>query len=193
MKINNLNVLTYGYNYWGYIPNWFRNIKQFFRNIKYAYQRIIKGYCDQDIWDLDSFYSELFYQTLNELADTTIGYPGVGEFADTETTDGYEKWKDTLREMAEHFLNTQEWNKDIPVNKEASMAFEEMQSYVSDTYFEPTDKNYSRLVEKYTDKDAYNKAKEIWLEKENKANDFRNWEKDVACEMLKKYFFNLWD
>lgn len=95
--MNKLNVLTYGYLPWGRPGNWIKNIGQFFRNVKYAYQRVTRGFCDWDTWELDHYYSELFYQSLSYLADHHYGYPGVGEF-DTD-----EKWTKYLKNMAELF------------------------------------------------------------------------------------------
>lgn len=98
--MNTLNVLKYGYmRGW---RNFFRNIKNFFCSLKYAYQRITKSYCDWDLWSLDIFYSRLFVNSLNELADTCIGYP-----VDYETP---EAWQARLHEISNHFYNSLEEN-----------------------------------------------------------------------------------
>ena len=67
-----LNVFTYGYVSWR-CP--LTNIKQFFRNIKYAYQRITKGYCDQDKWNLNTYLSNLLYLSLTDLSEHHCGFP----------------------------------------------------------------------------------------------------------------------
>ena len=95
--MNNLNILRYGYT-----KDIISNIKQFFRNIRYAYQRITKGYCDADLWNLDGYYSEFFYCTLNELADISHGWPQSEKFP------RYEDWQKYIREMANHFRNCQD-------------------------------------------------------------------------------------
>lgn len=84
---------TYGYD----CCRFFYRPIQFFHNLKYAWQRAIRGYCDRDIWNLDIFYSDLFYQTLNKLADDTNDYPGI------EPWETPEKWEEYLREMASLF------------------------------------------------------------------------------------------
>ena len=76
----------------------------FYRQFKWAYQRITKGFCDFDIWDLDNYYLELFYQTIIELANITHGYPGTEEFPTPEAWDKY------LREMANNFYRANESN-----------------------------------------------------------------------------------
>jgi len=194
-NLNELNVFKYDYASLKYLKSWFTNIKQFFRNIKWAWQRATKGYCDRDAWNLDSYYLQLFYHTLKHLAKNTHGYPGTGEFADTEGHDGYEAWQKYLSDMADHFENAQEWNEELPINQEINDLHENMEQYVSSCKFEPCidTPNYSQLVYKYTDEKAYNQAKDKWLAKENEAGVYRNKEKDVAFDMMKTYFFHLWD
>lgn len=94
MKENkNLNVFTMClYSPWRYPSNWWRNIKQFFRHFRWAWQRITKGFCDYDCFDLDQYYLALLPVTLRHLADNTHGYPeGMT----------YEDWQAKIRLMAE--------------------------------------------------------------------------------------------
>lgn len=46
-----------------------------FRCIRWAYQRIKKGYCDQDMWDLGDYYIVLMHNSIKEFADNTNSYP----------------------------------------------------------------------------------------------------------------------
>jgi len=187
-----LNIFKYDYLPWSYCKNWFKNIHQFFRNIKWAWQRATKGYSDRDTWNLDCYYLQLFYHTLKHLAKYTHGYPGVGEFSDDQG--GYEAWQKYLSDMADHFENAQEWNPEIKINSEIDDLWENMESYVSSCYFkELDDKHYSTLEYEYTDEDAYNKAKDKWLSKEMNAYEYREAEKNIAFDMMKEYFFHLWD
>ena len=63
--MNKLNVLTYGFLPWRLCNLW-HNFRQIWRNLRYILQRAIKGYCDQDLWNLDYFYSQLFVDTLTD-------------------------------------------------------------------------------------------------------------------------------
>lgn len=90
----NLNVWKRGWDPWKYPCNWWGNIKHFFRTIKYSWQRVTKGYCDWDTWDLDSYYADLIHNTLLHLRDNTHGYPG-------DMTE--KEWHDWLTETAECF------------------------------------------------------------------------------------------
>lgn len=93
--MNRLNVFNSTYSPWKYPSNWIRNTSLFFRQFKWAYQRITRGFCDSDYWDLDHFLAELMAQSIKKLADETHGYPGTDEFPT------YESWKDYLYEIVE--------------------------------------------------------------------------------------------
>lgn len=92
----NLNVFTYGYFPWSRPRNWFHNIKTFFRNIKRAWQRATRGYCDWDIYDLDCFLLPLMRDTINQLAESTHGYPGNDGYNWT-----YDSWVTYLKSLSE--------------------------------------------------------------------------------------------
>lgn len=106
--MNKLNVFNQYYSPWKYFSNWSGNFRLFFRQFKWAYQRITCGYCDYDVWDLDQYYLNIFYETLNKLADITHGYPGTEEFPTPEL------WENYLREMAMDFYRGNETNDYYP-------------------------------------------------------------------------------
>lgn len=152
--MSNLNV----FKYYSEIRPIYR-LKYLPKKLKFAYQRITKGYCDMDVWNLESFYTLLFYDSLNELAETTHSYP-----YDFQTP---ELWSQTLKEMAEHFYNASADHNDIPLAIAATEAFDKFRN------------------------DELNR--EEWLEKEKELSNFRESEKNKGLDMLKQYFFDLWD
>jgi len=81
---------------WRHPRNWLENIKSFFRSLKWCYQRAIKGYCDKDIWGLDSSICDYLYGTLKQLSKNCHGWPD----SKFET---YEEWQEYLSETAELF------------------------------------------------------------------------------------------
>ena len=90
----NLNVFNrHNFYGWRYPKYWGKNIEIFFRQFKWAYQRITKGYCDCDWFDLNTYLAQLMADTIDELAEYGIGYPGMGEF------DTPEKWKAYLKKI----------------------------------------------------------------------------------------------
>jgi len=84
------NCLQYGYTHSLRPRFWFENIKQFFRNLHFAYQRIKYGYCDWDMWCMDTHILSLLADMLDDLATNSHAYPGIAPF------DTYEKWQSAL-------------------------------------------------------------------------------------------------
>lgn len=79
-----------------------QNVKRFFRCIKYSIQRITRGYCDQDIWNLNNSISVYLTSTIRHLAKHHWGYPGrSGERGETD-----EDWTKCLNGIADMF----EWS-----------------------------------------------------------------------------------
>lgn len=127
-----MNCLTYCYNSWKRPINWLRNLRQFFRNIKWAYQRVTKGYCDYDLWDMDMWLSHLLNRSLIDFANKVHGYPD-------SLVENEHEWKSTLYNMSTAFKNCNI----------------EKKNFTTDEFF------------------------------------IQN--KDKAFDMLKKYFYYLWD
>ena len=72
-----------------------RYLKQFFRSIKWAYQRVTKGYCDRDVWDVQGWFLNTIPYMLKDLKNTTHSYP-----LDFESP---EEWKKILNKIAFSF------------------------------------------------------------------------------------------
>ena len=87
--MNTLNVFNTHWSPMKYPSNWIRNARVFFRQFKWAYQRVTRGFCDYDVWDLDTHMTELFAQTIEHLANTSHSYPGNTEFPTPESWDNY--------------------------------------------------------------------------------------------------------
>ena len=56
--------------------NPFKKIRLFFARRRFAKQRAHKGFCDWDMWDLDTFWSQLFIDSLTEFKEKSDGIPG---------------------------------------------------------------------------------------------------------------------
>ena len=67
------------------------------RQLKWAKQRISKGYCKSDWYDMDSWFAHVVADMLDEYADNTCSHPW--EINDPDD------WKDILKEMATHLRN----------------------------------------------------------------------------------------
>lgn len=84
---------------WGYSKRYYLThphvwLRHLCINIKHAYQRVTKGYCDEDWWDFGYWFLDTIPDMLDELAENGHGYPGDDEF------DTYEKWQAYLHGLA---------------------------------------------------------------------------------------------
>lgn len=86
------------YTFWG-------KLKRLPKLIKYARQRITKGYCDADIWNVNTTSTYLLYHLLMDFSKMATSYP-----------QGYtwEKWKEDLYDTAMCFYckDEEEWDVD---------------------------------------------------------------------------------
>ena len=71
----------------------------FIGKIKSIWERITKGYCYEDVWNLKDFYLEIFIHSLRDLAENHNNYPS------DMTPDS---WSTYLNEMANHFEHSKE-------------------------------------------------------------------------------------
>lgn len=81
---------------------WYRIDKRFIHfigKIKSIWERITKGYCYEDVWNLKDFYLEIFIHSLRDLAENHNSYPS------DMTPDS---WSTYLNEMANHFEHSKE-------------------------------------------------------------------------------------
>lgn len=93
--ILDLNVFhSWGYSKRYYITHphkWFRHL---YLNIKHAWQRITRGYCDEDWWNLGYWLLNILPPMLDDLADNANGWPQQDGFPE------FEDWQKYLRGIA---------------------------------------------------------------------------------------------
>ena len=181
-----LNVLKYGYGKSLNPRIILSNIKQFFYNLKYAYQRIIYGFCEYDTFNLDYYYTELFYQSLIYFSNHLHGHP-VNYNNEVE-------WKKYLTNMAAHFYNGIEDNENVWATKKVQEAYNKYIN-ISEYNIKPDGKFLSFCVKPkdgYTEEDL-KKAENEWMEAEHSAYQFRMEEIHKGLNMLDEVFFDLWD
>ena len=166
-----LNVFTYSFCPWKYPSNWWKNLRQCARNFKWAWQRATRGYCNFDLWDLDTFYVQLFGDSLIDFQKDLHGAPS--EFYDEEN-DSIEDWQNYIKEMAVHFLRSRE-DDDFFQNEYEDAALNGM-------YFE--DGQLKHQDEGLNDK---------WFAREKEIAESRQQEFDKGWNMMHDVFHHLWD
>lgn len=83
------------------------------QNVKFAIQRVKYGYCESDIWEIDTWFLRTVPCMLRYLRSTTMGFPSkLGNEDSTalcldeeECQEGYRKWHEILTEMINLFEN----------------------------------------------------------------------------------------
>lgn len=178
--------------------------------IKWSVQRVTRGYSDADIWSMDSYLQELLPAMLLTLKENRHGSPAcLGENYTNE--DGvlvnntcHKEWDKILDRMIflwrESFQDT--CQKKNPLEEEHTKAFSEFtEKYGLFGEKLQTEEervsgkkrggyvtmHFMREVPEYKELDEKYQA----IEKELEA--YRNRCKDEALDMLKQYFWNLWD
>lgn len=106
MKRNALNVFQKSSYKWWRI--WDR-IKFHRHDLKFAWQRITKGYCDSDTWNLDHYYKQLLIDTLTYFKDNLHGAPVEYFNQDSENEEEQVAlWRNKLEEIITCFKDSQE-------------------------------------------------------------------------------------
>ena len=165
--MNNLNVFNQTYCPWKYPSNWGQNMRLFFRQFKWAYQRVTRGYCEYDVWDLDTHLTEYLAQTIEHLAKTSHSYPGNEEFPT------YEEWENYLMEI---------------VNK-LKYSLSELPNEYEEAWLKTWD--YKNINKEKTpeEKEITNKFLDTEAANDNKKREARN----DALKMIYHIYGHLWD
>lgn len=145
----------------------FRHIKWYLHEIKYALQRMMYGYSDLDVMDADYFLLNTMANILEDLKNTTSGYPA--------TEESFESWKEKLGYIV---FCLREADSDTCSKNQP--------------YFDFIDnKDYVKLSEE--EKSRYNIEKKKWLDGEMAVDSYRNDMAMIALDLIKENFGKLWD
>lgn len=185
-------------------------IKHFFKCVKWSKQRITRGYCDCDVWEMFSFLQTLIPDMLQTLKDTRTGSPGyLGENYTNENgilvnDTCHEEWNCILDKMI--FL-WREAEKDTCSQKNP---FDEAHSKAMDEFTErfglfgnklqtekELEENRKRggggTIHFMDELPEYKEISDKYREEEKRLEEYRRKCKDEAIDMLKQYFYDLWD
>ncbi len=180
-------------------------IKHFFVCIKWSHQRITRGYCDKDIWDMFSYLQSLLPDMLQQLKDTRNGSPGfLGEnYVNAEglwvNDTCHEEWDKILDEMI--FL----WHESDELACSVKNEFEDEYMKAFGEYNEKYGTFGERLpdcnksaesahrIHFLNEVDEYKDISDKYDKREKEIERYREKCKNKAFDMLKEYFFCLWD
>lgn len=148
------------------------------RNIKCSWQRITKGYCDKDLWNIDGWFMDIMPNMLCQFKETRHGSPGVlgTEYVDADgiicNDTCHEEWDKILDEMIFLF---REMNEETCKKKN------------------PYEKVLDEFKKKYGKNDEYREVENNYYEAEKELEEYRKNCKNRAFELFSKWFHYLWD
>ena len=179
-----------------------------------AKQRVKRGFCDRDVWDIDIWFCNTISPMLKQLAKNHTGYQCLDEKGNiikhliVEKTDEEDamyakRWKDAILHLA--FL-ADEMNEDRcsmknPYDKEwrrNSRAFEKKYGTFGEKLRTDEDKN-GKLHQLYFPEDdpvkgkEYRKTSDLHFKYEMKIERYREKCKNEFFRLFSKYFHYLWD
>ena len=179
--------------------------KFIFNNIKYSWQRITKGYCDKDLWNIDYWFMSIMPDMLQKFKNTRHGSPSVlGEdyvdengILNNDTC--HENWDIILEKMIflfremneetcerkniyeeEHEKVYREFEKKYGILGEGLESVNEKLLQRKKVHFPSELPEYKDIEMKYSD-----------YEKE--LCKYRETCKDEAFQLFSKWFYHLWD
>lgn len=182
-----------------------------FRNcMRWSRQRITRGYSDYDVWEMFTFLQTLIPDMLQTLKNTRSGSPGyLGEnYTDKDgilvNDTCHEEWDKILDKMIFLWREIDEktCSQKNPYKKEYLKALDEFhQKYgcfgvglQTEKELEENKKSGGQRTVHFMDElPEYREISEKYREKEKSLDEYRKSCKDEAFDMLKKYFFDLWD
>lgn len=189
----------------------FAKVKHFWKCIKWSKQRITRGYADCDVWEMFSFLQTMIPNMLQNLKDTRQGSPGyLGENYTNEegilvNDTCHEEWDKILERMIFLWRETDEdsCSKKNPYEEEHSKAFDGFHDKYGlfgsklQTEKELEVENKKRggggIVHFMNELPEYKEISEKYDEEQKRLEEYRRSCKDEAIDMLKKYFYDLWD
>lgn len=145
----------------------FKNIKWYLYEIKYAWQRMMYGYSYMDVVDADYFFLNTMANVLEDLKNTTNGYPA--------TEESFESWKEKLGYIV---FCLREADSDTCSKNQPYFDFID-------------DKDYVKLSE--DEKNKYDIEKKKWFDREGAIDSYRNDMALIALDLIKENFGKLWD
>ena len=145
----------------------FQNIKWYLYEIKYAWQRMLYGYSYSDVVDADYFFLNTMANVLEDLKNTTNGYPA--------TEESFESWKEKLGYIV---FCLREADSDTCSKNQPYFDFID-------------DKDYVKLSE--DEKIKYDIEKKKWFNREEAIGSYRNDMAMIALDLIKENFGKLWD
>lgn len=198
------------YNVWDKSDFWYErkrpwNIPRLvLRNIKYSWQRITRGYCDKDLWNIDYWFMNLIPDMLQQFKDTRHGSPGnLGkEYTDEHgilcNDECHAEWDKILEQMIFLFreMNEETCKKENSYQIEHEKVlheFEEKYGLFGEKLENGEGDKIGRVLHFPSDLPKYKETEDKYYAEEKTLSQYREECKNQALELFSKWFYYLWD
>lgn len=162
--------------------------KLMLRNIKYSIQRVTKGYCDKDLWNIDCWFMNLMPDMLQQFKDTKHGNP---DGLDVEWDNILERMIFLLREMNEETCRRK--NPYQAEHENVMDEFEEKYGIFGEKLEADKKAELRRVLHFPHELQEYKDVEEKYYAEERALVQYRVACKNQALELFSKWFYDLWD
>lgn len=182
--------------------NEFHKIPQeVFHDLKCCVQRIKRGFCYRDIWNINDWFLNVIPDMLDEFKRTTHGFPSRflkndGSDTDEDIKCGAEKWNKILARMAFLFreANEETCQRKNPYDEEYTVVLDKFVNRFGFNGKWVKKKDGTRVfIHNLCDIPKYRKLYENYHKVENELYEYRRDCLKKAMSMFAEYFNDLWD
>jgi hypothetical protein len=177
-------------------------IKEIPNTLKHLYQRAVYGYSYQDLWSIEHWFMEMMPKMLRDFKKNLHGCPAHFTVREDGTEyqsfeQGMKEWEAVIDRMIFCFTEMNEdtcsmknefedeWHRQISKPREGKKVKDWFEQCDTDESGAPLYRMIQGEVEPELERNFRKKQKEIL--------DYQNTMKDEGLDLMKKYFWNLWD
>ena len=184
-------------------------IKHAMRCLKWSKQRATRGFADCDVWNMYGYLEELMPAMLQYLKDNRMGSPAMlgenytDEHGIMQNDACHKEWDKILDRMIFLWreLDEETCSEKNKYEKEYSKASDEFykkygffgEGLETEEEKEKAKKTGSRRMHFMNELPEYEEISRLHMEEEKRLAEYREKCKDEVFDLMKKYFFALWD
>lgn len=194
---------------WQFHKNPFGIPGLFFKDVKCCFQRIRKGYCNKDTWNMYDWFLKVMPDMLQDYKDNRMGSPG--ELGENYTNDEgilvndtcHEEWNKILDHMVFllHECEEETCSKQNPYEDEHFQMISEFidkygflgQKLMTEEELAEKEKTGASVCHFPREVPEYQELDEKYMEEGRKLEEYRNQCKNEFFELFSKWFWAFWD